>query len=281
MGWNLTLLSPQSINIWRTTTNPKTFLCRRRVLPLLSNPLDASQNPYPHGTDPLRESTADGPRDGSSTLRRAIHDARSRLAAIQGRGGFFAENRFLAECEALRGYAIATGLRNDFPLIATQAGTRGYEHEVWIKNVPPEVPPRVWKATYPDEFGHLPQGIAAQPIQYLERLLYQNLIFHDDIRLEGISFDGDADFFTMRMVTSQPFVSGQPGSPEEIERFFQEQGFRNIRMKRRNGWFRDEDGLLCSDTHGGNLLRSEDGRLIAIDVPVICLSPAELAPWLV
>lgn len=204
--------------------------------------MDAPQNPPPHGIDPLRESAANVPRDGSSTLRCAIHDALSRFAAIQGRGGLFAENRFLAECEALRDYAVATGLNKDFPLIATPAGTRGYEHEVWIKNVPAEVPRRVWKATYPDEFGHLPQGIAAQPIQYLERLLYQNLIFHDDIRLEGISLDGSADFFTMRMVTSQPFVRGRPGSPEEIEEFFQEQGFRLIRMKRRNGWYRDEDG---------------------------------------
>lgn len=243
--------------------------------------MDASQNPYPHGTDPLRESAADGPRDGSSTLRRAIYDTRSRVAAIQGRGGLFAENRFLAECEALRDHAVAEGLCSDFPLIDTTPDARGYEHEVWLPELPPETPQRVLKATYTDEFGHLPHGISASPIQYLERLDYQNLIFHDDIRLEGITLMGSCDFFSMRVVTSQPFVNGRPGSQDEIEDFFVSQGFRHIRMKRRNGWYRDEDGLLCSDTHGGNLLRSDDGQLIAIDVPVICLSAAELAPWLV
>jgi hypothetical protein len=76
-------------------------------------------------------------------------------------------------------------------------------------------------------------------------------------------------------------VNGRPGSHNEIEDFFLSQGFRHIRMQRRNGWYRDEDGLLCSDTHGGNLLLSDTRQLIAIDVPVICLSAAQLAPWLV
>jgi hypothetical protein len=235
----------------------------------------------PHGTDPLRESAADGPRDGSSTLCRAIHDTRSRLAAIQGRGGLFAENQFLAECEALRDHAVAEDLCSEFPLIDTAPDARGYEHEVWLPQMPPGEPQRVLKATYLDEFGHLPHGIAASPVQYLERLHYQNLIFHDDIRLEGILVTGRGHFFSMRVVTSQPFVNGRPGTAEEIKTFFLNQGFRHIRMKRRDGWYRREDGLLCSDTHGGNLLFSAASQLIAIDVPVICLSGAELEPWLV
>ena len=209
-------------------------------------------------------------KNASGALAFAIEDTRARLAAIRGSGGLYAASSFAAECEALRDHAAASGLLCRCEILNSPPDTRGYEHEVWFPGDSDS--PRVIKATYPDAFGHLPDGRESTPVEYLVRLTLQNQVFGDDIRLECVHWDGDIEgLYSLRIVTSQPAVRGRPASLDEITDLFVSNGFVPIQLKGRNGWFRELDDMVCSDTHGGNILIQADGTAAAIDVPVMKL----------
>src|ERR1043166_5007013 len=84
----------------------------------------------------------------------------------------------------------------------------GEEHRVW----PAPDRARYWKATYPgcsgftvialSEVGNQPDLTPALPLEYLERLILQNQLFGDDIRLEGIALEEGKTV----IVTSQPVL---------------------------------------------------------------------------
>jgi hypothetical protein len=61
------------------------------------------------------------------------------------------------------------------------------------------------KTTHPGQFGYSlrAEGLSATPLEYLERLEWQNHIFGDDIRLIGIT----GTDHLMQIVTSQPRLS--------------------------------------------------------------------------
>src|SRR5690606_12622472 len=104
----------------------------------------------------------------------------------------------LAERDRLRAWAEKEGLvlPADFLPISFDAG--GGEHDVWFQDG------RAWKVTLEDRWGININGKRATPSEYLERLLLQNQVFGDDIRLEGVVIDGS----DVRIVTSQPFLVG-------------------------------------------------------------------------
>ena len=52
---------------------------------------------------------------------------------------------------------------------------------------------------------------------------------------------------------------------------FVSNGFVPIQLKARNGWYRELDNMVCSDTHGGKILIQADGTAAEIDVPVMRL----------
>ncbi len=124
----------------------------------------------------------------------------------------------------------------------------------------------VFKATYGNCFGHLPDGSEATPLGYLERLLLCNEELGDQIRLLGVEETRPG---VIRVITSQPAIEGHPAEADEVGAFFTEAGFEKRRWGANTVWFRPADGLVASDTHGGNVLRISSGTLVAIDVPLM------------
>lgn len=122
------------------------------------------------------------------------------------------------------------------------------------------------KATYGNCFGHLPDGSEASPIGYLERLQLCNEELGDQIRLLGVEETRPG---VIRVITSQPAIEGHPAEADEVLQFFTESGFEKRRWGANTVWFRPLDGLVASDTHGGNVLRTSSGALVAIDVPLM------------
>lgn len=203
-------------------------------------------------------------RNAPGALEIALADTRERAAAIRRGAGLFASSELAAEIEALRLHALAAGLCGHFEILSEEPDAFGYEHQVWFQEGNPE--PRVLKATYTDTFGHLPDGTHCLPTQYFERLLLQNEVFGDDIRLEGIVH---GEIHSCRVVTSQPAVNGRFATPEEISGFFLARGFEAVKHDGRPLWWRRTDDIVCADTHGGNILVTPGGAFAAIDIPVM------------
>jgi hypothetical protein len=151
----------------------------------------------------------------------------------------------------------------------------GYEHEVWFPQESGS-DSKVIKATYGNCFGHLPDGTEATPLGYLERLVLCNQVLGDQISLLGIEESRPG---VIRVVTAQPAIHGHPAEMQEIARFFLGSGFERRRWGKNVVWFRSSDGIVASDTHGGNVLRTDGGALVAIDVPLMAWRP-EMSPLL-
>ena len=98
----------------------------------------------------------------------------------------------------------------------------------------------------------------ATPIEYLERLLLQNVLVPGLNALEGV-LDQEGD---LAIVTSQPRFEIVPVTQAEIDVWFQAQGFEKITAC---GYYRAEDNLGVFDAHTKNLVRFED-TLIPFDV---------------
>lgn len=132
----------------------------------------------------------------------------------------------------------------------------GHEHFVFRDTVAK----RVVKVTYAGKAGSDPLE-PPLPSEYLERLRLQNLVFEDDVRLEGI-IENRAG---VSIVTSQPFVPyGKPPHPteREIETFLNGLGF----FYQSGAYFRKRDRLVLVDPHPANVIRAPDGKLVPIDV---------------
>ena len=162
-----------------------------------------------------------------------------------------------------------------FEATSRPADAFGYEHEVWF---PQESGPdaQVVKATYGNCFGHLPDGCDATPVGYLERLVLCNEVLGDQITLLGVEESRPG---VIRVVTAQPAIQGHPAEMEDIASFFLNAGFERRYWGRNVVWFRPTDSIVASDTHGGNVLRTDDGSLVAIDVPLMVWKP-EMNPLL-
>ncbi len=214
--------------------------------------------------------------DASRTLEVALAHARAGAEAIRRGGGLFGSTQFAAECEALRQWAEQTGSLRQFAEINGLPDAFGYEHEVWFPSFG-EYRGQVIKATYGNCFGHLPDGSEGTPVAYLERLRLCNEILGDQITLLGVE---ECRPGVIRVVTAQPAVEGQPATAQEIAQFFIASGFEKHRYGWNTVWFRSLDGIIASDTHGGNVLRTESGSLVAIDVPLMVWLPgmAPLSP---
>jgi DNA ligase (NAD+) len=116
---------------------------------------------------------------------------------------------------------------------------------------------RVIKFTLPPNFGAQGEAIA-----YLNNLEAANRVFGDEIILHGVleTRRGPA------LVTSQPFVFGDPPTPEEVAQWFVANGYHSTGHNR---WKNDQTGTEIADAHVGNLIKSTDGELIPIDLQVL------------
>ena len=108
----------------------------------------------------------------------------------------------------------------------------------------------------------------ATPLEYLDRLILQNTVFGDDIRLLGIIDKARG----MHVVTSQPTIRGETVTQEEICAFMAAAGFARIDSVRLGheealAFFRAADGLAVFDCHVGNFIKSGP-HVVPIDLIV-------------
>ena len=157
----------------------------------------------------------------------------------------------------------------------------GEEHRLW----PAADRARYWKATYPGFAGFTVIVVpgsesdldltAALPLEYLERLLLQNRLFGDDVRLQGLAFEEGK----MVIITSQPVLIGYPVEEEDIAGYLAKLWFKPLRGLHlgRPGalsFYRDLDEVAAFDAHPGNFVKDAEGIVLPIDLILLHASEA-------
>ena len=115
---------------------------------------------------------------------------------------------------------------------------------------------RVIKFTLPPCFG------AQGSIAYLKNIVASNRLFGDDIRFHGILKTDKGPAF----VISQPYVHGSQPDPGEVSAWFESNGYESTGHNR---WKNPQTGIEIADAHVGNLIKTEDGELIPIDLQIL------------
>ena len=116
---------------------------------------------------------------------------------------------------------------------------------------------RVIKLTIPPTFG-----AQSGCLEYLANLNAANRLFGDDIHFHGVleTVKGPS------LVTSQPFVAGTMPATEEVASWFLTNDYQPSGYNR---WLHPESGIEIADAHSGNLIKTENGELIPIDLQVL------------
>ena len=198
--------------------------------------------------------------------------ARSPAAGRAVDGGWKA---FSYAFQALLEWAEERGLirqESDFPFFQRVPDGQGNEHECWFD----EASNRWLKATFPNRFG-LAWGRdgTATAGEYLKRLILQNKYFADDIQLVALVNCAER----LRILISQPHVSGEPATCAEISEWFVHLGFQCLQSDDRVAWYREKENLLVADAHEGNVVKSTGGILLPIDLNLV--QPiGELLDWI-
>jgi DNA ligase (NAD+) len=115
---------------------------------------------------------------------------------------------------------------------------------------------RVVKFTLPPNFG------AQGSVLYLRNIGAANRLFSDDIRFHGILETDKGPAF----VISQPFVDGTQPTTREIADWFTRNGYQ---ATGHNRWKNPATGTEIADAHCGNLIKTDDGELVPIDLQVL------------
>lgn len=115
---------------------------------------------------------------------------------------------------------------------------------------------RVIKFTLPPNFG------AQGSIAYLDNITACNTLFGDDIRFHGILATDKGPAF----VISQPYVHGSQPTIDEVRSWFENNGYQPTGHNR---WKNPQSGVEVADAHTGNLIKTDDGELIPIDLQVL------------
>lgn len=214
-----------------------------------------------------REAIAHSRADGADLILAALDHLRG---GVSPNGGSSGPPSLARQKENLREWARGLGLllsQSDLPPKVVRGGQ---EHDVYHD----EATDRYFKVTRDGIFGLSPgidlalvssdmdarrfQLWEASPIEYLERLLLQNVLVPGLNRLEGVIDQGD----DLAIVTSQPRFDIVPVTLVEIDAWFASLGFEKVTPC---GFYRAEDNLGVFDAHAKNLVRFED-TLIPFDV---------------
>ena len=154
----------------------------------------------------------------------------------------------------------------DEPLeLSTSPWDEGNEHQVWFQ---PETSTYL-KATWPDHFGmkvlhRHDEEPSASPIDYLERWMWHNKLFGDSVDFVG-ALESDQG---LRLIIRQPAIEGLPASEEEIDTFFISTGWQRFTISSDIAYFDPLQQVVISDTHRGNIIATDGGLLLPIDLRV-------------
>ena len=139
---------------------------------------------------------------------------------------------------------------------------------------------RYWKATHPGHCGFTvvcgeetcgtPELTYALPSEYLERLLLQNRLFADGIRVEGVALENEKLVFC----TSQPAILGSPITDNEMLAFMAKLWFHplhGLTLGRPGAlaFYRDLDETGAFDVHPGNFVKDDNGVVLPIELILV------------
>lgn len=166
--------------------------------------------------------------------------------------------RIAEEAKSVREWAASTGRLIDqdgFSSLAQDCEHLAGESEHDLFHV--EGTGRVVKATIPPNFGA--QGAA---MAYLINLANSNAMFGDEIVFHGVLEESEG----LAFVISQPYIHGVRPDRQDIATWFISQGYTEVGHNR---WYHDAAGHDIADTHEGNLIKTQAGDLVPIDVQVL------------
>ncbi len=203
--------------------------------------------------------------DAAAFLRRGL----SPDGAADGAQGDFDEPE--RQWSALRSWASGQGkiLPLTFPPPEREGGR---EHDVTLH----ETSGRWIKYTKPSASGYTVSWRAdgtpflhnALPLDYLQRLIWQNEVFGDDIRLIGLWAQ---DPHHWRIVTTQPGLQGTRATLDELAAAFGAVGFQILPWRGvgyEGSLALRFEGFDIWDVHPANVLLSPDGLPLPLDVIV-------------
>ena len=206
-------------------------------------------------------------------LEASVDELRRRceaVARLQGGSTYFHE-----ELGIFRDYAAESGLilPHPPPGLSRPPDDEGNEHQVWFQ----EDTRTYLKATWPDFFGMLVihrhgEDAKASPVAYLQRWHLHNELFGDRVNFLG-AWETDGQ---LRLLISQPAITGVPATLEQIDSFFIGNGWLRFTVAGEIAYFDPVRNVAVSDTHRGNIILMDDGLLAPIDLRVQPLSGALL-----
>jgi hypothetical protein len=204
------------------------------------------------------------PSSASSTTHRkptpgAAASLRQKLQHDLGASdGADVSQRLRQEVQSVVSWARANGRLIDsarFGELAASYPALGGQSEHVVFHLPGTT--RVLKLTIPPAFG-----AQAGATAYLTNIESVNRLYGDDIQFHGILATATGP----SLVTTQPFVAGSQPTPAEIAAWFTAQGYRPSGYNR---WKHDATGIEVADAHVGNLINTEDGELVPIDLQIL------------
>lgn len=226
--------------------------------------------------DSSRKNVEEAARSGSPEaaaylLRRSAEANRGSDGERQPATGFLARNKLLADSRerAYRELAYAQlaeklGKLKDNEGISDGAEKigQGVEHQVFHKSGDQ----RVTKLTKPNEYGISIVGRdRATPESYMTRLGFQNELFGDDVKWEGINGIGQT-------ITSQPFhermkdSNGKvvPITYPEIGAVMKRAGFESTGIQ--GEFYNSKEKVSVADAHPRNFIKNIEGQVHPIDL---------------
>ena len=182
---------------------------------------DNMNSEYAKHVDKRRSRKFEG--NGGEVETSPLESAENHVRASTGSGGKGNEGgkEFAIAFSSLLEWAENHGLirpHTDFPFLDRCPDGYGDEHEAWF-----DVISSLWfKATYPNRFGLAwAREDSATAREYLSRLVLQNRYFGDDIQLVALINTNQR----LRILTSQPHISGEAAPVRGNSRMASELGF--------------------------------------------------------
>jgi hypothetical protein len=218
---------------------------------------DASTSKIPSGTS--REAAGDSPAAAAAFVRTRCEASREDRTPPGKR---------ISQREALIDWATQSGLQVEtFSTEGLEPIRGGAEHSVFYDRQADIV----IKLTHAGSFGWSTkgEGIRATPLEYLDRLEWQNHVFSDDIRIVAVV--GDPRI--LRVVMSQPYIYEDENAPDitlnEIDQFFASRHLNKVWVNPDAPWFFNADlGIIIGDANPGNFVRDVNGEIVPIDLVI-------------
>jgi hypothetical protein len=179
-----------------------------------------------------------------------------------GRRSFVAERDCLVEWFRKRDAVLTAEFLRKFKPVST-----GSEHVVYFDREGL----RAIKCTRPNGFGHSVYAIGchATPLEYLRRLGFHNHLFGDDIHLLGCMVSDDG---AIEIVSSQPWITAHPSTPaasdSQIAAYLEDVRFKKSLLFEAPVFYNPYLNIVIGDAHGGNVLLSETGDVVPIDLVI-------------